>query len=53
MSPAWGWACRSAGVKFSRAVVMYSVLRSAPPNAAEVTWLTGRRTTVSSVPSGV
>ena len=53
MSPAWGWARRSAGVKFSRAVVMYRVLRSAPPNAAEVTWLTGRRTTVLSVPSGV
>jgi hypothetical protein len=53
MSPACGWAARSAGVKFSRAVVMYRVLRSVPPNAAELTWLTGSFTIVSRRPSGV
>jgi hypothetical protein len=40
-------------VKFSRAVVMYRVLRSVPPNAAELTWLTGSFTMVSRRPSGL
>ncbi len=37
----------------SRAVVMYKVPRSAPPNAAEVTWLTGGADRVAGVEPGV